>query len=67
MYQQEYKIKGKDFDVEVSGDLSVGVSDGTVLSVRGIPDPEIVRSFSDRMSDELFKSFVDTKTTEVLQ
>ncbi len=59
-------LKGKEFDVVVSGDLSVGVSDGTVLSVRGIPDPEIVRSFSDRISDELLKNFVDTKTTEVL-
>ena len=59
-------LKGKDFDVVVSGELSVGVSDGTVLSVRGIPDPEVVRSFSDRISDELLKSFVDTKTTEIL-
>ena len=59
-------LKGKDFDVVVSGDLSVGVSDGTVLSVPGIPDPEVVRSFSDRISDELLKSFVDTKTTEIL-
>ena len=59
-------LTGEDFDVVVSGDLSVGVSDGTVLSVRGIPDAEVVKSFSDRISDELLKIFVDTKTTEVL-
>ena len=57
---------GDDFDVVVSGDLSVGVSDGTVLSVRGIPYPDVVRSYSDRISDELLNIFVDTKTTEVL-
>ena len=59
-------LTGEDFDVVVSGDLSVGVSDGTVLSVRGIPDADVVKSFSDRISDELLKIFVDTKTTEVL-
>ena len=59
-------LRGEDFDVVVSGDLSVGVSDGTVLSVRGISDADVVRSFSDRISDELVKIFVDTKTTEVL-
>ena len=59
-------LKGDDFDVVVSGDLSVGVSDRTVLSVRGIPDAEVVKSFSDRISDELLKIFVDKKTTEIL-
>ena len=59
-------LRGEDYDVVVSGDLSVGVSDGTVLSVRGISDADVVRSFSDRISDELVKIFVDTKTTEVL-
>ena len=59
-------LRGEDFDVVVSGDLSVGVSDGTVLSVRGISDADVVRSFSDRITDELYKNFVDTKTTEVL-
>ncbi|MBP3902399.1 MAG: hypothetical protein J6D53_13255, partial [Blautia sp.] len=44
-------LKGDDFDVVVSGDLSVGVSDRTVLSVRGIADAEVVKSFSDRISD----------------
>ena len=59
-------LKGDDFDVVVSGDLSVGVSDRTVLSVRGIADADVVKSFSDRISDELLKIFVDKKTTEVL-
>ena len=59
-------LTGEDFDVVVSGDLSVGVSDRTVLSVRGIPDAEVVKSFSDRISDELLKIFVDKKTTEIL-
>ena len=59
-------LTGEDYDVVVSGDLSVGVSDGTVLSVRGISDADVVRSFSDRITDELYKNFVDTKTTEVL-
>ena len=59
-------LTGDDFDVVVSGDLSVGVSDGTVLSVRGIPYPDVVRSYSDRIADELLKVFVDTRTTEVL-
>ena len=59
-------LKGDDFDVVVSGDLSVGVSDRTVLSVRGITDADVVKSFSDRISDELLKIFVDKKTTEVL-
>ena len=59
-------LKGDDFDVAVSGDLSAGVSDRTVLSVRGIADADVVKSFSDRISDELLKIFVDKKTTEVL-
>ncbi|MBP3880157.1 MAG: hypothetical protein J6D46_07570 [Lachnospiraceae bacterium] len=59
-------LTGEDYDVVVSGDLSAGVSDGTVLSVREISDADVVRSFSDRITDEFFKIFVDTKTTEVL-
>ena len=35
-------LTDEDFDLVVSGDLSVGVADGTVLSVRGIADEEVV-------------------------
>lgn len=59
-------LTGDDFDVMVSGDLSVGVADGTILSVRGIPDQAVVKSYSDRISEELLKLYVDRKTTEVL-
>ena len=59
-------LTGEEFDVVVSSDLSAGVSRGTTLSVRGIPDPDVAKSYSDRISDELLKSFVDTKSTEIL-
>ena len=59
-------LTGEEFDVVVSSDLSAGVSRGTTLSVRGIPDPDAAKSYSDRISDELLKSFVDTKSTEIL-
>ena len=59
-------LTGEEFDVVVSSDLYAGVSDGTVLSVRGIPDANVVKSYSDRISDELLKLFVDTKSTEIL-
>ena len=59
-------LTGEKFDVVVSSDLSAGVSRGTTLSVRGIPDPDVAKSYSDRISDELLKIFVDTKSTEIL-
>lgn len=59
-------LRGEEFDVVVSSDLSAGVSRGTTLSVRGVPDPDVAKSYSDRISDELLKSFVDTKSTEIL-
>ena len=59
-------LTGDDFDVMVSGDLSVDVPDGTILSVRGIPDQAVVESYSDRISEELLKLYVDKKTTEIL-
>ena len=59
-------LTGEEFDVVVSSDLSAGVSRGTTLSVRGVPDPDVAKSYSDRISDELLKSFVDTKSTEIL-
>ena len=57
---------GDEFDVMVSGDLSVDVPDGTILSVRGISDQNVAKSYSDRISEELLKLYVDRKTTEVL-
>ena len=59
-------LTGEKFDVVVSCDLYAGVSDGTVLSVCGIPDANVAKSYSDRISDELLKLFVDTKSTEIL-
>ena len=59
-------LTGDDFDVVVSSDLSAGVSDGTVLSVRGVSDAGVAGSFSSRISDELLKIFVDAKTTEAM-
>ena len=59
-------LRGEEFDVVVSSDLFSGVSDGTTLSVRGIPDANVVKAYSDRISDELLKIFVDTKSTEIL-
>ena len=32
----------------------------TVLSVRGIADAEVVKSYSERIAEELLKIFVDT-------